>query len=82
MTSIAMMTNCVARAGAETQMVRLAIELKRLGHDVGVMSILTPQAFTDELDAADIPLVNLAAGPRYRNGARVAKASVVHGVAP
>lgn len=82
MTSIALMTNCVGLAGAETQMVRLAIELKRRGHDVGVMSILTPQAFSDELRTAGIPLVNLVAGPRYRNGARVSKINVVRGVAP
>lgn len=82
MTTFALMTNCVGRAGAEMQMVRLAIELKRLGHDVSVLSILTPQDLGNELRAADVPLVNLTGGPPYPKGARVPKARVLRGVVP
>lgn len=82
MTTFALMTNRVGRAGAEMQMVRLAIELKRLGHEVSVLSILTPEDFGDELRAAGIPLVNLTGGPPYPNGARVPKVRVLRGVVP
>ena len=77
------MVNCLARAGAETQMVRLAVELHRRGHEVGVLSILPPQAFTQVLADAGIPLVALATGTRYdegENGSAVAKSVVLRGI--
>ncbi|MGI6605098.1 MAG: glycosyltransferase [bacterium] len=45
--------------GAETQLVRLAVALKGRGWQVGVISMLPPQAFTEELGEARIPLATL-----------------------
>lgn len=45
--------------GAETQMVRLARALKARAWKVGVISMLPPQAFTEELKSAGIELATL-----------------------
>ncbi|AEG15312.1 glycosyl transferase group 1 [Desulfofundulus kuznetsovii DSM 6115] len=49
----------LAYGGAETQLVRLATALKARNWRVNVVSMLPPQAFTDELQAAGIPLATL-----------------------
>lgn len=49
----------LAYGGAETQLVNLATRLKGRGWDVRVVSMLPPQAFTDELKEAGIPLATL-----------------------
>ena len=49
----------LAYGGAETQLVNLAIRLKERGWDVRVVSMLPPQAFTEELKEAGIPLATL-----------------------
>lgn len=49
----------LAYGGAETQLVNLATRLKKRGWDVRVVSMLPPQAFTEELAAAGIPLATL-----------------------
>lgn len=45
--------------GAETQLVNLVTRLKVRGWDVRVVSMLPPQAFTDELKQTGIPLATL-----------------------
>ena len=49
----------LAYGGAETQLVNLAISLKKRGWEVRVVSMLSPQAFTEELKEAGIPLSTL-----------------------
>jgi len=49
----------LAFGGAETQLVNLAISLKKRGWEVRVVSMLPPQAFTEELKEAGIPLSTL-----------------------
>ena len=49
----------LAYGGAETQLVNLATSLKKRGWDVRVVSMLSPQAFTEELKEAGIPLSTL-----------------------
>ena len=49
----------LAYGGAETQLVNLAISLKKRGWKVRVVSMLPPQAFTEELKEAGIPLSTL-----------------------
>ena len=49
----------LAYGGAETQLVNLATRLKKRGWDVRVVSMLPPQAFTEELATAGIPLATL-----------------------
>ncbi|MBI1752005.1 MAG: glycosyltransferase [Acidobacteria bacterium] len=45
------------RGGAETQLVRIALTLKRRGWEVGVLTMLPSVAFVEDLQAAGIPLV-------------------------
>lgn len=45
--------------GAESQLVQLAIRLKNRGWGVGVVSMLPPEAYVDELEAAAIPVASL-----------------------
>lgn len=45
--------------GRQNQLVRLAIQLKTLGWNVRMISMLPPQAFTHELESAQIPVVSL-----------------------
>jgi len=49
----------LAYGGAETQLVNLVTSLKERGWDVRVVSMLSPQAFTEELKEAGIPLSTL-----------------------
>jgi len=49
----------LAYGGAETQLVNLAISLKKRGWEVRVVAMLPPQAFTKELKEAGIPLSTL-----------------------
>ena len=49
----------LAYGGAEIQLVNLAISLKKRGWEVRVVSMLSPQAFTEELKEAGIPLSTL-----------------------
>jgi glycosyltransferase involved in cell wall biosynthesis len=46
----------MARGGAETQVAVLAIELRKRGWDVHIVSLIEPSAFEDELAAAGVPL--------------------------
>lgn len=45
--------------GAQTEIVRLAISLKNLDWDVRLISMLRVEAFTEELDRANIPVTSL-----------------------
>jgi len=49
----------LAYGGAETQLVNLATSLKKRGWEVRVVSMLSPQTFTEELKEAGIPLSTL-----------------------
>lgn len=53
------MATGLAYGGAETQLVNLATMLKERGWDVRIISMLPPQAFTEELAAAGIPIATL-----------------------
>lgn len=57
--SLLLLTTGLSYGGAETQLVNLATKLKQRGLDVRVISMLPPQAFTEELQAAGIPLATL-----------------------
>jgi len=56
---IAILITGLAYGGAETQLVNLAISLKKRGWEVRVVAMLPPQAFTEELKEAGIPLSTL-----------------------
>jgi len=49
----------LAYGGAETQLVNLVTSLKKRGWEVRVVSMLSPQAFTEELKEAGIPILTL-----------------------
>ncbi|MFZ3133239.1 glycosyltransferase [Methanothrix sp.] len=49
----------LAYGGAETQLVRLAIQLKKRGWDVLVVTMMQPKAYADELEAAGICVASL-----------------------
>lgn len=49
----------LARGGAETQVVALALGLRARGWNVRVVSLLQPEAFVEELEGAGIPVVSL-----------------------
>lgn len=51
---VALLTTNLARGGAEAQVVRLAVELRRRGWEVAVISLLPPSAFTVELAEAGV----------------------------
>ena len=57
--SVLFLITGLAYGGAETQLVNLAISLKKRGWKVRVVSMLPPQAFTEELKEAGIPLSTL-----------------------
>jgi len=63
---VALVTNGLTRAGAETQLVRLASALRAHGDDVAFVSILGTEAFGDELTALGIPVLQLSLRPRMR----------------
>ena len=54
--SVLFLITGLAYGGAETQLVNLATSLKKRGWEVRVVSMLPPQAFTEELKEAGIPL--------------------------
>ena len=56
---IQFVSTSLAHAGAETQVVHLARRLAARGHQVGVVSLLDPLAFEDELAADGIQTVSL-----------------------
>jgi glycosyltransferase involved in cell wall biosynthesis len=56
---VVLVTNGLTQAGAETQLMRLAAVLRHHGDEVGLLSILPTEAFTDELAALDIPVAHL-----------------------
>ena len=49
----------LATGGAETQLVGLSTRLKERGWNVRIVSMLSPRAFREELQAASIPLDSL-----------------------
>lgn len=49
----------LAYGGAETQVMRLAIRLKKRGWDVRVISMMQPKAYVEELEAAGIYVASL-----------------------
>ena len=57
--SVLFLITGLAYGGAETQLVNLAISLKKRGWKVRVVAMLPPQAFTEELKEAGIPLSTL-----------------------
>jgi len=58
-----LLTTSLARGGAETQVVLLAVELRRRGWEVHVASLVKPAWFQDELAAAGVSLHSLAMAP-------------------
>ena len=46
-------------AGAETQVRDLALALRARGHDVSVISLTTPLAYSEQLRSAGVPVVDL-----------------------
>ncbi|HUQ93354.1 MAG TPA: glycosyltransferase [Bryobacteraceae bacterium] len=60
---ITILTTGLALGGAEAQVALLSISLKRRGWDVQVVSMLAPQAFEEELQAAGVPLICLDMRP-------------------
>ena len=59
----------LAYGGAETQVIRLAIRLKKRGWDVRVVSMMRPKAYVDELSADEIRERVRAAGVVGAGGA-------------
>jgi glycosyltransferase involved in cell wall biosynthesis len=57
--SILLLITTLTFGGAETQMVRLATELKSAGWDVSVACMLEPTAYTSILEQAHIPVFSL-----------------------
>ncbi len=57
MMDIVFLTDSMTIGGAETQLVRIATALKSRGWSVGILSMLPPNEFGDEIDKAGIPLV-------------------------
>ncbi len=56
---IQFVSTSLARAGAETQVVHLAKRLVARGHQVGVVTLLDPLAFAEDLAEAGIDVVSL-----------------------
>jgi len=54
---IVLLTTNLARGGAEAQVAQIAIHLRQRGHDVWVVSLITPSAWRDELTAAGVPVI-------------------------
>src|SRR4051795_3766592 len=57
--SILLLITTLTFGGAETQMVRLATELKSAGWDVSVACMMAPTAYTSILERAHIPVFSL-----------------------
>jgi glycosyltransferase involved in cell wall biosynthesis len=77
---VVLVTNGLTRAGAETQLVRLASALRHRGDEVGLLSIMATEAFAEEVAALDIPVAHLRVRAPLRGpsaiqaGARVLRA--------
>ncbi len=56
---VALLTTNLARGGAETQVALLARGLRRNGWEVSVISLVSPTAFTSELEASGISVFSL-----------------------
>lgn len=56
---IQFLTTSLMRGGAEIQVMLLACALKERGHEVEVISMIEPEALTEELAAKRIPVVSL-----------------------
>jgi len=74
---VALVTNGLTRAGAETQLVRLASTLRAHGDEVGIVSILATEAFADELDDLGIPIAELGLRPAMRGLSAIAAGAQV-----
>ena len=57
--SIVLLITQLCYGGAETQMIRLALELKSAGWTVTVVCLLAPSAYTSILEQAGIPVISL-----------------------
>ncbi|OPA19007.1 glycosyl transferase family 1 [Bacillus cereus] len=57
--NIVILTTGLAYGGAETQLVNLALKLKKKGHKVTIISMLAPKAFEDILSAENIEILTL-----------------------
>lgn len=55
--------NSLNYGGAETHLVRLCRNLRAQGHDVTVISMCTPEAFVDDLEAIGVPVHSLDMRP-------------------
>jgi len=53
------LTTGLAYGGAETQLVHLATRLKSRGWKVGVVSLMPPKAYVEDLEAAGVPVFSL-----------------------
>lgn len=53
---IVFLTDHLVRGGAETQLTRIAVTLKRRGWTVGIITMLPSEEFLEDLNRADIPL--------------------------
>ncbi|MBA3943475.1 MAG: glycosyltransferase [Herpetosiphonaceae bacterium] len=65
MPSITFLTTALAYAGAETQVVHLALALKARGWTVEVVTMVAPRAYVAELQAAQIGVYSLDMRPGY-----------------
>jgi glycosyltransferase involved in cell wall biosynthesis len=74
---IMLVTNTLVRAGAEKQLVNLALGLRRVGHDVAVLTILPPEAHTETLERAGIALFRAKPVPPVRGLASILSARAV-----
>jgi glycosyltransferase involved in cell wall biosynthesis len=59
MPRIVMLTTNLARGGAEAQVFRLSLELKRRGWDLAVISLLPPTSYGGALEAAGVRVFSL-----------------------
>lgn len=64
---VSVLTTGLARGGAETQVLMLAVGLQQRGWKVSVESLLPPQAFADELEHKGIPVISLGMHPGVPN---------------
>lgn len=53
------LTTSLAYGGAETQLVQVAKRLKQRGHEVRLVSMLPPQAYSEDLEGAGISVAHL-----------------------
>ena len=64
---VALLTTNLARGGAETQVVQLAVGLRGRGWTVSVISLLPPSAFEQELRSSDVTVFSLGMQPGVPN---------------